>query len=148
MLYVDNDDFLDYWCSNDLVDCGSVNIINDIEDYKLDQTDQLEKLNIQDNLDKPLDNYYGTRDTIIDRPDKIIQYAKNKYSSNRASKSKTKNYRINNISNTYTDRSISNTDYTNKNNNKLSLLSKNCSISNKTNIIVLDSFTKNKLDHL
>ena len=144
MLLVDNDDFLDYWCSNDIVDCGSVNIINDIEDYKLDQS---EKLNNQDNLDKPID-YYGTGDTIIDRPDKIIQYAKNKYSSDRTSKSKTKNHRIDNISKTDTYRSISNPDYTNKNNKKLPLLSKNCSISTKTNIIVLDSFTKNKLDHL
>lgn len=147
MLLVENDDFIDYWCTNDLIDCGNIYINNDVEDYKLDYP---EKLNNNNTLINPLINNESTsdsRNSRINKSDKYICNASNRLPNNRSSKSKNKNSRSNDLPKSDPDKCIPSTNYTNKHNKELSLLSKNSSIPIKTNIIVLDSFTKNKLDH-
>lgn len=157
MLLVENDNVLDYWINNDIVDCGYINIVNDVEKYNIEFE---EKLNNKNNHDYPTDydnrNDYNngetnTRNNVVDGPYKFIHIPRNnnELSTNEPDKLETKNIRSNYLCTSNSNRCISDTGDTYQHNKKLLYVSKKSTISNsdtkKSNIIVLDTFTKSNL---
>lgn len=135
MLLTENQDFIDYWCTNDLVDCGMIDhknsknicIINDIDDYNQ------EKLNNKNNLNNSIKyNELHTGDSKSNTRNTNISNAKYRnrsidYNSNR---SKTNSIRINHLSETNTNKSISNRSNRDKNKESVLLMSSASTISN------------------
>ena len=130
MLLVENDNFIDYWYTNDIVDCGYITVVTEVEDHKIDYQEKLivsntqkhfsqEKLNIKKNHNHTLSFNNGesnSRNKTINTTDRIIQVPRNnnKLSSNKSNKPKDKTTRVNHSSKDDTNRYISDTSYSYK----------------------------------